>query len=144
MARGDIKHYEVDWDKFCQFVIERWRNKIIERDVYDTGNLYRSLTYNYRGTNSLNQTVGRGSGATLKIPDMVSFSFPMYGIYADRGAGRGLRIKSHWRGKGHSQWFYSTFATERRRLGELVAEAYGRAAMEQILTIEHRTSPATE
>ena len=85
MARGDIKHYEVDWDKFCQFVIERWRNKIIERDVYDTGNLYRSLTYNYRGTNSLNQTVGRGSGATLKIPDMVSFSFPMYGIYADRG-----------------------------------------------------------
>jgi len=136
MAKGDTEYIHVDWDKFCQIVIERWRKKIIERNVFDTGNLYRSLDYAYRGVNSSNQTVGRGSAdITVKIPDMLSFSFPLYGIYADKGAGRGLRIKTTGRGKGHTQWFYGVFAQERERLGEMVAEAYGRAAASMIRTI---------
>lgn len=134
--RNEPIEFEVDWDEFGEIVIEKWQRKILERDVWDTGNLYHSLEYSWRGLNALNQVVGRGHGGEVKIPDKVSFSFPLYGIYADRGAGRGTRIKSHWRGRGHSQWFYATFAQERKRLGELVAEAYGRAAVSMIHTIE--------
>lgn len=136
MARSESKYYEVDWDRFCQIVIEKWRQKIQDRGLIDTGNLYQSLSYGYRGVNSLNQTVGRGSGAELKIPDVVTFTFPMYGIYADRGAGRGNRIRGHHRGKGHTQWFYQTFYEQRKRLGELVGQMYGYAAQQQILTIQ--------
>lgn len=139
MARGDEEYLRINWDRFGEIVIDRWQRKILERDVWDTGNLYHSLEYSWRGVNALNQVVGRGRGGEVKIPDKVSFSFPLYGIYADRGAGRGTRIKSHWRGRGHSQWFYATFAQERKRLGELVAEAYGRAAVSMIHTIETRS-----
>ena len=35
MARGESKYYEVDWDRFCQIVIEKWRQKIQDRGLID-------------------------------------------------------------------------------------------------------------
>lgn len=145
MPRGDTTYY--DWDTFGAIVIERWQKKMLSKNIFDTGNLYRSIVYNYRGTNSLNQTVGRGSGATygdITVPDWLAFSFPMYGIYVDRGVGRGytrgntglVKFKGKARGRERRTWYYRIFVNERHRLGEMVREAYGRAAASMIHTIE--------
>ena len=148
MARGDTEYYDVDWDRFGEIVIERWQKKMLEKDIWDTGNLYRSIVYNYRATNAMNQVMSRGSGATfgdVKVPDMLSFSFPMYGIYVERGVGRGytrgnggdlVKFKGVGRGRERRTWYYRIFANERHKLGEMAAKIYGRAAASMIHTIE--------
>lgn len=148
MARGDTEYMRVDWDRFCQLVIEKWQRKLLEKDIFDTGTLYRSIEYNYRTVNAMNQTVGRGgaraAGAT-KVPDMISFSFPLYGIYVEKGVGRGytrgnggtlVKFEGKGRGRERRTWYYRIFAHERKVLGDLVAQQYGRAAARMIRTIE--------
>lgn len=149
MARGDTEYYNIDWDKFCQLVIEKWQKRLLDKGIFDTGNLYRSIEYNYRAVNAANQVIGRGSGGGMaKVPDWLSFSFPMYGIYVEKGVGRGYSrgnggtlVKFEGRGRGRERrtWYYRIFAHERHRLGELVAQAYGRAAASAIRTIEVKT-----
>lgn len=151
MARGEAPEYmSIDWDKFCQVVIERWQRMLLKKDIFDTGTLYRSFEYNYRAVNAANQVVGRGSGAAhggVKVPDWVAFSFPMYGIYVEKGVGRGytrgntglVKFESRGRGRERRTWYYRIFANQRHRLGELVAEAYGRAAASMIHTLEVKT-----
>ena len=62
-----------------------------DKGIYDTGTLYRSIEYGYRTVNSNNVAVGRGAGRirTATVPDRMYFSFPMYGIYVEKGVGRG-------------------------------------------------------
>lgn len=149
MARGDTGYYNIDWDKFCQLVIEKWQKRLLDKGIFDTGNLYRSIEYNYRAVNAANQVTGRGSGGGLvKVPDWIAFSFPMYGIYVEKGVGRGYSrgnggtlVKFEGRGRGRERrtWYYRIFVHERHRLGELVAQAYGRAAASAIRTIEVKT-----
>lgn len=142
---GTQEQMEVDWDKFCQIVIERWKKMIVKKGIWDTGALHDSIVYNYRGVNAMNQTVMRGN--TLKagtIPDFISFSFPMYGIYVERGVGRGytkgntglVKFKGKGRGRVRRPWFYSIFVNERHRLGEMVGELYGDVARSMIHTID--------
>ena len=86
MPRGDATYY--DWDTFGAIVIERWQKKMLEKNIFDTGYLYRSIIYQYRKENAAKQVFSRGSGATygeIGVPDYLSFTFPMYGIYVDRG-----------------------------------------------------------
>ena len=147
-TRGTTEEFRVDWDRFGEIVIEKWQKKLLEKDVYDTGNLYRSIEYGYRATNALNQVVGRGQASEVKagtIPDMFSFRFPLYGIYVERGVGRGytrgnggelVKFKGVGRGRERRTWYYRIFANERHLLGEMVAEQYGRAAASMIHTIE--------
>lgn len=149
MARGDTQYYDIDWDRFSEIVIEKWQEKLIEKKIYATGALYSSFEYNYRAVNSANQIVGRGSGGGMKsVPDYFAFSFPMYGIYVERGVGRGytrgnggdlVQFKERGRSRERRWWYYNIFVRERKRLGELVSQAYGRAAASQILTIETRS-----
>ena len=113
----------------------------------ETGTLYRSFQYNFRVTNAMNQTLGRGAGLSegaVTVPDKLAFSFPLYGIYVERGVGRGytrgntgdlLKFKGG-RGRTRRWWYYNVFVRQRHRLGQLVAQQYGRAAAAQILTIE--------
>ena len=82
----------VNWDRFGEIVIERWQAKLIDKGIYDTGTLHNSIEYGYRATNALNQAIGRGHAAEVKagtIPDSFTFAFPLYGIYVERGVGRG-------------------------------------------------------
>lgn len=149
--RGKTDEFRVNWDRFGEIVIEKWQNKLLDKDIFDTGNLYRSIEYGYRATNALNQVVGRGHAAEVKagtIPDVFTFRFPLYGIYVEKGVGRGydrgnggdlVKFKGVGRGRQRRTWYYSVFAHERHRLGELVAENYGRAAASMIHTLEiHR------
>ena len=146
MARTDNEYLRVNWDRFGEIVIERWQKQLLKKDIFDTGTLYRSIEYNYRAVNAANQVVGRGSGEShggVKVPDWVAFSFPMYGIYVEKGVGRGYTrgnggnlVKFEGRGRERRTWYYRIFANERHRLGELVAEVYGRAAASMIHTIE--------
>lgn len=150
-TRGTTEEFRVNWDRFGEIVIERWQKRMLDKDIFDTGNLYRSLEYGYRATNALNQVVGRGQASEVQagtIPDVFTFSFPMYGIYVERGVGRGytrgnggdlVKFKGVGRGRERRTWYYRIFANERHRLGELVAEAYGRAAASMIHTIETRS-----
>ena len=148
--RNESLEFEVDWDEFCRIVIERWQNKMLDKDIYDTGTLYRSIEYGYRTVNSNNVAIGRGAGKirTASVPDMMYFSFPMYGIYVEKGVGRGytrgnggdlVKFKGVGRGRERRTWYYRIFANQRHRLGELVAEQYGRAAASMIHTIETRS-----
>lgn len=150
-TRGTADEFEVNWDKFGELVIKDWQEKLLEKKIYDTGNLYRSIEYGYRATNALGQIVGRGHGSEVKagtVPDVFTFKFPLYGIYVERGVGRGytrgnggdlVKFKGTGRGRERRTWYYRIFAHERHRLGELVAEQYGRAAASMIHTLEtHR------
>lgn len=150
-TRGNADEFRVNWDRFGEIVIEKWQKKLLEKDIYDTGNLYRSIEYGYRASNALGQVVGRGHASEVKagtIPDVFTFRFPLYGIYVERGVGRGythgnggdlVKFKGVGRGRVRRTWYYRIFAHERHRLGELVAEQYGRAAASMIHTIEtHR------
>ena len=150
-TRGGTEDFRVNWDRFGEIVIERWQKRMLDKDIFDTGNLYRSIEYGYRATNALNQVVGRGQASEVKagtIPDVFTFSFPMYGIYVERGVGRGytrgnggdlVKFKGVGRGRERRTWYYRIFANERHKLGEMVAEAYGRAAASMIHTIETRS-----
>ena len=145
-TRGTIEDMTYDWDKFCQIVIERWQDKMIDKGIYDTGTLHNSIVYNYRGVNAMNQTVMRGNALKAgTLPDFISFSFPKYGIYVERGVGRGytrgnggdlVKFKGKGRGRERRTWFYRIFANERHKLGELMAKYYGNAARSMIHTIE--------
>lgn len=150
-TRGGTDDFRVNWDRFGELVIEKWQKRLLEKDIYDTGNLYRSIEYGYRASNALGQIVGRGHASEVKagtIPDVFSFRFPLYGIYVERGVGRGysrgnggdlVKFKGTGRGRERRTWYYRIFAHERHRLGELVAEQYGRAAASMIHTLEtHR------
>lgn len=150
-TRGTTEEFRVDWDRFGEIVIDRWQKQMLEKNIWDTGNLYRSIEYGYRASNALGQIVGRGHASEVKagtIPDVFTFSFPLYGIYVERGVGRGytrgnggdlVKFKGVGRGRERRTWYYRIFANERHRLGELVAEQYGRAAASMIYTIEtHR------
>ena len=150
-TRGTADEFEVNWDKFGELVIKDWQEKLLEKKIYDTGNLYRSIEYGYRATNALGQIVGRGHASEVKagtVPDVFTFKFPMYGIYVERGVGRGytrgnggdlVKFKGTGRSRERRTWYYRIFANERHRLGELVAEQYGRAAASMIHTLEtHR------
>ncbi len=148
--RNESLEFEVDWDEFCRIVIERWQNKMLDKDIYDTGTLYRSIEYGYRTVNSNNVAIGRGAGKirTASVPDMMYFSFPMYGIYVEKGVGRGytrgnsgdlVKFKGTGRGRERRTWYYRIFANQRHRLGEMVGEIYGRQAMSMIHTIESRS-----
>ena len=142
---GTQEQMEVDWDKFCQIVVERWQKKMMDKDIYDTGALYQSIVYNYRGVNAMNQTVMRGNAIKAgTIPDFISFSFLKYGIYVEHGVGRGytkgntglVKFQGKGRGRERRTWFYRIFANERHRLGELVGKMYGEAARSMIHTID--------
>ena len=150
-TRGTADEFEVNWDKFGELVIKDWQEKLLEKKIYDTGNLYRSIEYGYRATNALGQIVGRGHASEVKagtVPDVFTFKFPLYGIYVERGVGRGytrgnggdlVKFKGTGRSRERRTWYYRIFVHERHRLGELVAEQYGRAAASMIHTLEtHR------
>lgn len=144
--RNDSEYFNVDWDKFCQIVIERWQDKLIDKGIYDTGTLYRSFNYGYRTVNAANAAVGRGSGSirTNTVPEMLHFSFPLYGVYVEHGVGRGytrgntglVKFEGKGRGRERRTWYYRIFANERHRLGELAAKYYGNAIRSMIHTIE--------
>ena len=149
-TRGGTDDFRVNWDRFGEIVIEKWQEKLLDKDIYDTGNLYRSIEYGYRATNALNQVIGRGHAAEMKagtVPDVFTFRFPLYGIYVEHGVGRGytkgnggnlVKFKGKGRGRERRTWYYRIFVQERHRLGELVAEQYGRAAAKMITSIEVR------
>ena len=149
-TRGGTDDFRVNWDRFGELVVEKWQKQLLEKDIYDTGNLYRSIEYGYRATNALNQVIGRGHAAEMKagtVPDVFTFRFPLYGIYVEHGVGRGytkgnggnlVKFKGKGRGRERRTWYYRIFVHERHRLGELVAEQYGRAAAKMITSIEVR------
>ena len=149
-TRGGTDDFRVNWDRFGEIVIEKWQEKLLDKGIYDTGNLYRSIEYGYRATNALNQVIGRGHAAEMKagtVPDVFTFRFPLYGIYVEHGVGRGytkgnggnlVKFKGKGRGRERRTWYYRIFVHERHRLGELVAEQYGRAAAKMITSIEVR------
>ncbi len=151
MARGDEEYLRINWDRFGEIVIERWQKKLLEKGIFDTGTLYRSFEYNYRAVNAMNQVVGRGSGTShggVKVLEWLAFSFPMYGIYVERGVGRGYSrgnggelVKFEGRGRGRERrtWYYRIFVNQRSQLGKLVAKAYGKAAARSITSIEVKT-----
>ena len=100
-----------------------WRERLMKLRVYDTGNLYRSIT----------GTVRHGN------PTLIEHRFAYYGIYVALGTGNGYK-----RGNGgdlkflkfedpkhpHREkrdWFNKKYYSSVMRLGEVEAAFYGDA-----------------
>lgn len=96
-------------------LVDIWREKIARLMIRDTGNLYNSVTM-------LNFIVGEDSY-------QASFRFPDYGIYVDRGTGRGFT-----RGNGGDlgftptrrpqEWYSPKFYASFMRLSEFISTYY--------------------
>jgi hypothetical protein len=110
---------------WADIVIKMWQAKIAEMNVWDTGELYRSLQ------NSL--LTGAGNDV-----DKVEFSFKLYGIFVDMGTGKGF-------GAGNSGdlgftpvrkeklWYSKIFYREVMRLKEILAQKYSEEAARTVV-----------
>lgn len=107
-------------DGWGQMLVDIWREKIGRLRVYDTGNLYNSVVL-------MNFVVG---DATYHA----DFTFPVYGIYVDKGTGREIsrgnsgdlgftptRMPQPW----YSPKFYASFM----RLKEFMEVSYSNEAL---------------
>jgi hypothetical protein len=93
---------------WADIVLNVWQAKLTTLRIYDTGELYNSLkhelTYNANGN-----------------IDKVEFSFKLYGIFRDMGAGRGReRMISK-----DKEWFSRKYYGQIMRLKEILVEKYG-------------------
>lgn len=102
---------------WADIVIEKWQVKIIELGVFDTEALYDSL---------LAHCV-RESGQNI---DRIDFSFKLYGIFVDMGAGRYGEGRFHQK---NTNWFSRIFFWQIRRLREILLERYSSMVSDTVI-----------
>jgi hypothetical protein len=113
---SSVNQTVADW---ARITVERWEEKITTLKIGDSNTLLRSFTH---------QVISDSNGD----PEMIKFTFEYYGRLVDMGVGRGVTaadvgVKETRRRP--KPWYNKTFGREIHRLGELLAEAYGRKAV---------------
>ena len=91
---------------WADIVLNKWRDKITEMKIYDTGALYESLKY----------TLLFNAGNDVQ---KIEFSYNFYGIFQDRGT---QTIKQR-------EWNSRVFYSQVKRLKEILTEKYGEAVV---------------
>jgi len=120
---GQIDMYETI-SAWADITLKIWRDKIVQLQVYDTGELMASLK------NDLTRAAGNSV-------EKVEFSFKLYGIFADLGVGREIS-----KGNGgdlgftplrkRKEWYSKVFYREVMKLKEILADRYSKAAAQQV------------
>lgn len=94
---------------WADIVLNKWRDKIIEMKVYDSGALYESLKYT--------MFVEAGDN-----PSKIEFTYNFYGIFQDRGTGT---VKQR-------EWNSKVYYSQVMRLKEILIEKYGQAVVKGV------------
>lgn len=94
---------------WADIVLNKWRDKITEFQIYDTGGLYNSLKYQLY--------YGAGND-----PEKIEFSYNFYGIFTDRGT----------KTMEKRQWYSKVYYAQIMRLKEILSEKFGQAAANAI------------
>ncbi len=94
---------------WADIVINKWREKIVEMKVYDSGALYESLKYT--------MLVEAGED-----PRKIEFTYNFYGIFQDRGTGT---LKQR-------EWNSKVYYSQIMRLKEILIEKYGQAVVKGV------------
>ena len=106
--------YEVA-QAWAEIVIDRWRKRMAELEVNDTGALVKSFTA---------QVTADAKGDPAKI----TFAFLYYGRFPDMGVGRGVTLSDVPDSSGKRKvkpWYSQTFMKEIGILGKKIAERFG-------------------
>jgi hypothetical protein len=105
-----------------EITIERLDKSITKNDIYDTGDLQRSLHIDF------------ATGAECNIEKIV-LSHLYYGIFVDMGVGRG--VKKDMFGKGNHRkpkpWRSKVIINQTYRLSEILLEKTGERAVVSII-----------
>lgn len=128
---------DIDYEKFAQYTIERWRERMKKVRIGGSGELYRSFAHHvYLDAN----------GDLQKVV----YTFHLYGWYVDAGVGKGYRhgnggdLKSldPWnKGEGHrkkKRWYNKTWYGQFRKLLHMMAETVGYKAVEEMMVFEEK------
>lgn len=127
MSQGSEKG--IDYEKFAQYTVERWQERIVRMKAVDTGELYRSFVWH----------VYRDAGGDV---ERMVYTFKLYGWYVELGTGNGyyhgnpgdLEFLKDWKTNPNHRkrrpWYSPQMWHEMKRLAELSGRAWGEKAME--------------
>lgn len=110
---------------WADIVIQKWKNKIVDLQVWDTGALYRSLLFNL--------IMGAGDNV-----ERIEFSFALYGVFVDAGHGREIS-KGNPGDLGFTPdrkpklWYSRILWAETKNLSEILTDRYSEAAVKMII-----------
>lgn len=103
-------------EAWADIVIQRWERKIIAQHITETRELLNSFSH---------QIMVDAAGN----PNLIQFAFKYYGKFVDMGVGNGVKVgfggKSNRKAK---PWYSKTFAAQVHKLGQILADKYGRKA----------------
>lgn len=124
LKNGQISNEETI-HAWADITLKIWRAKLTELNVYDQGNLYKSLL------NTL--TISAGNNVSK-----VEFSFKLYGIFVDMGVGKEIS-----KGNGgdlgftpnrkRKEWYSNVFYREVMILHRILLEKYSKDVADQIV-----------
>lgn len=98
---------------WAEIVIDRWRKRMAELEVNDTGALLKSFEA---------QVASDAKGDPAKI----TFAFLYYGRFPDMGVGRGVTLGDvPDASRKVKPWYSQTFMNEVLKLGRMMAAKYG-------------------
>ena len=125
----------LDYEKFAQYTVERWQERMKKAKVRGTGELYRSFAHH----------VHRDANGDLQ---KVVYTFHFYGWYVDAGVGRGYRhgnggdlgflADSSVRHRRPKRWYNKVWYGQFRKLLHLLAEELGEKAVEEMMVFEKK------
>lgn len=115
-------------DSWADIVLNIWKDRMMQYDVRSTGSLWESLL----------QHVNYQAGGDN---DRIDFFFNYYGIYVDMGVGSEFKagntgdvtINGLSPKRQAKPWYSKVFYSQVKRLGEILAQKYGKEAAEQIV-----------
>ena len=125
---------DIDYEKFAQYTVERWKEQMKKVKIRGSGELYRSFAHHvYLDAN----------GDLQKIV----YTFHFYGWYVDAGVGRGythgnggnldfLSKKGPHRRPKH--WYNKIWYNQFRKLLHMLAEELGQKAVEEMMVFENK------
>ncbi|MBQ3844426.1 MAG: hypothetical protein II817_05525 [Bacteroidales bacterium] len=112
-----------DLEKFAQFTIERWVNKMYKLKIRETGQLIRSFE---------NHVYVDANGN----PQLIVFTYLYYGIFPDLGVGGHVTMDKTPSGNRHPKpWYNKVFWSRLRYLADYTAEHYGMDAARMVKSI---------
>lgn len=126
---------EIDYGKWAEITIERWKERMKELKIHSSGELF----------NSFKAHVEHDANGNLA---KIAFTFHFYGWYVNAGVGNGYKhgnggnliFLKDWKTNGkhrHAKpWYDKIYWREFNRLVAIAAEHYGELAAEQIRQFE--------
>lgn len=113
----------VDLQKWADIVIQRWRARIVDMEVVNTWELYRSF-------------VAQVEYDSEGDPQKAIFTYLYYGLFPQLGVGNNVPMEAvDGSNRQRKPWRNAILKREVARLGTLMAQQYGQNIADQMKTI---------